>query len=73
MELVSYVESLILRNSSEAVIPTAIVPAFDCLKITQGFRCLTCNSLYGTLGSIKEHCKAHKWSKPEGTYLHQII
>ena len=72
-KLVSYAKGLMLRNPSEVVTPVAVVSAFDCLKITQGFRCLTCDSLYGTAGSINEHCKVNKWPKPEGTHLHQII
>src|SRR5947207_9479751 len=65
-ELVSYAESLILRDPSKVIVPVTIVPAFDCLKVIEGFRCSICNSLYGTPGSIKEHCKTHTWTKPEG-------
>src|SRR5947207_14519125 len=65
-ELLSYAESLILRNPSEVVMPVTVVPIFDCLKVTQGFRCSMCNSLYGTPGSIKKHCEGHRWTKPEG-------
>jgi hypothetical protein len=72
-ELISYAESLVLRNPSEVVIPVTIVSAFDCLKVTEGFRCLMCNSLYGTPRSIKEHCRAHKWTEPEGMNHNQIV
>jgi len=65
-ELMGYAESLILRNPSEVVTPVTIVPAFDCLKVTQGFHC-------STPGSIKEHCKTHRWTKPEGMSHHQIV
>ena len=72
-ELVSYAESLTLRNPSEVIAPVTIVPVFDCLKVTQGFRCSMCNSLYGTPGSIKKHCEGHRWMKPEGTSHNQIV
>src|SRR6266496_3667589 len=58
-KLMNYVESLILRNPSEVVVLIIIVLIFDCLKVTQGFRCSIYNYLYETLGSIKKHCEVH--------------
>ena len=72
-ELVSYSESLTLRNPSEIVTPRTVVPAFDCLEITRGFRCSACNSLYGTPRSIEEHCRSHTWAKPEGMNHNRIV
>lgn len=72
-ELMIYTESLILRNPSEVIVPITVVPVFDCLKVTQGFRCSMCNSLYGILGSIKKHCEGHRWTKPEGMSCNQIV
>jgi len=69
-ELVSYAESLILRNPSEVIAPVTVVSTFDCLKVTKGFHCSICNALYGTPHSIQEHCRAHKWMEPEGTSRH---
>jgi hypothetical protein len=71
-ELVSYAESLVLRNPSEVITPVTIVPVYDCLKVTPGFRCSMCNSLYGTPGSIKKHCQGHRWTKPEGMNHNRI-
>ena len=72
-ELVSYAESLILRNPFEVITSFTVIPIFDCLKMTPGFRCLMYNSLYGTLGSIKKHCKGHRWMKPEGMSRNSIV
>ena len=47
-ELMSYAERLILRNPSEVVAPVAVGPAFDGLKVIQGFHCSICQGLYGT-------------------------
>src|SRR5947207_11622720 len=58
-ELVSYVEGLMLRSPSEVITSIIVVSAFECLKITQGFRCSTCNCLYETPRSIQEHCRGH--------------
>ena len=65
-ELVSYAESLILREPSEVIIPITVIPAFDCLEIIQGFQCSICNSLYGTPRSIEKHCRTHRWMEAEG-------
>lgn len=65
-ELVSYTGTLTLRNPKEVITPTGIVPAFDCLEVTDGFRCSICKRLWGTPRSIQEHCRSHKWTKPEG-------
>jgi hypothetical protein len=67
-ELVSYAESLTLRNPCEVVTPVTIIPAFEGLKVTPGFCCSVCGSLYGTIGSIEEHCtKAHAWTESKDT------
>jgi Orsellinic acid/F9775 biosynthesis cluster protein D len=67
-ELVIYAESLTLRDPSKVVTPAAIIPAFEGLKVTPGYCCSICGSLYGTIGSIEEHCtKAHGWTESEGT------
>ncbi len=64
-KLMSYAECLILRDPSKVVVPVTFVSAFECLKVTQGFCCSICNSLCGT---IKEHCKAHRWTKVRLTF-----
>jgi hypothetical protein len=67
-ELVSYAESLILRNPCQIVASITIIPAFEGLKVTPGFCCSICDSLYRTIGSIEEHCiKAHGWIESKGT------
>ena len=71
-ELMSYAESLILRNPSEVVAPVAVGPAFDDLKAIQGFRCSICQGLYGTPRSIEKHCITHRWMKPEGMSHHDM-
>lgn len=72
-KLVSYAESLTLRNPSEVIMPTTIVPAFDSLEVIQGFRCSFCSVLYGTPNSIEKHCRSHKWTRPEGIRHVKII
>ena len=72
-KLMSYVKGLTLRNPSEMITPVTIVAAFDCLKVTQGFYCSICNSLYGTSRSIEEHCRGHRWMKPEDMSHNQIL
>jgi len=71
-ELVAYAGHLTLRNPSEVITPATIIPAFDCLEVIHGFRCLVCHALYGTPRSIKGHCNSHKWMKPEGMEYNQI-
>ena len=58
-KLMSYVESLILRNSSKVIISIIMIPTFDYLKITQGF-CLIYNSLYKISRNIKKYYKDHR-------------
>ena len=72
-ELISYRESLILRNPSEVVASVAVGPAFDGLKVIQGFHCSICQGLYGTPRSIEKHCLTHRWTKPEDMSRNQIV
>jgi hypothetical protein len=43
--LVEYAGTLTLRDGSTAITPVDIVPAFECLEIIPGYRCLICNFL----------------------------
>lgn len=69
-ELVQHAEGLILRDPTQVIASTRPLPAFECLKITEGFQCLICDSLCGTPESIEKHSrKAHKWKKSKGMSL----
>ena len=72
-ELMNYAKSLILRNPSKVVIPIIVDSAFDDLKVTQGFRCSICHSLYEILRSIEKHCRTHRWMKPEDMNHNEMI
>ena len=68
-ELIKYAQGLLLYDSKQVITLTSPLPAFECLEIINGFECLICNSLRGTLDSMKEHCKTHDWKTSNGTTL----
>jgi len=73
-ELVRYAEELLLPISSEVVTSTTIVPAFECLEVTDEFCCLICDSLCGTIRSVEEHCRCvHQWTKSKGIYSSKLF
>ena len=66
-ELIEYTEDLTLRGPTKVITPTRSISAFECLKIIDGFQCSVCNTLCGTIGSVKKHCAtAHKWTEFKG-------
>lgn len=68
--LVEYAGTLILRDASIVITPVDIVPAFECLEIIPGYRCLICNFLSSKPGGIKAHCRAaHEWDSMRGKFL----
>lgn len=50
-------------SPSEVTTPMEVIDPIKGLKLRSGFRCTydKCGNICGTIGSIKEHSKAHKW------------
>jgi hypothetical protein len=72
-ELVTYAQSLNLLPSSQVRTPSIMesVPAFECLELFEtGWRCIECNVLYGTEGSMKVHCRKHNWIQSQGYWTY---
>ena len=65
-----YAGTLTLRDGSTVITAIDIVPAFECLEIIPGHRCLICNFLSSTPGGIEVHCRiAHEWDSTRGQFL----
>jgi Orsellinic acid/F9775 biosynthesis cluster protein D len=64
--LIEYANGLLLRGSKEAIAPTIPLPVFECLEITNGFQCLICDSLCGTIDDVKKHCRTHDQKTSQG-------
>src|SRR4030095_530193 len=68
-ELVNYSKRLALLDAMQVVIPSDIIPAFECLEIKNGFSCMICDGLYGTIESMRVHYgNKHGKAIKEGTY-----
>jgi Orsellinic acid/F9775 biosynthesis cluster protein D len=65
--LVSFASGLLISNSDEIILPSVEIEAIDGLEVIEGFACQECVGLYGTLESIRQHCrKKHGWVKLQG-------
>ena len=57
----SYMKSLILRNSFEVIASIILIIAFEDLEITPEFHYSIYNSLYEMIDNIEKHCiKTHE-------------
>ena len=65
-ELIEYAKGLSLHGPNQAITPTIPLPTFECLKITNGFQCLVCDSLCGTIDDMKKHCRTHDQRMSQG-------
>jgi hypothetical protein len=66
-QLVSFASGLLMPNSDEIILPSGEIQAIDGLEVVEGFACQGCVGLYGTLESIRQHCrKKHGWVKSQG-------
>ena len=73
-ELVRYSQTLSIKNPADIVIPGNTVPAYEYLNIIDGYCCLICNALYGTLDSMRKHMgKYHIQSFQEGNVLLNVL
>lgn len=73
-ELVRYSQTLSVKNPTNVATPVNVVPAYEHLNITEGYCCLLCNALYGTLDSMRTHVgKYHIQSFREGNFLLNLL
>ena len=68
--LIAYAETLTLLSPSQVLTPSTStsIQAFDCLKLfNEGSCCIQCEALFGTLSSMKMHCRdKHNWVESQG-------
>jgi len=67
---VEYAGTLTLRDESTVITPVDIIPAFECLEMIPGHRCIICNFLSSTIEGIEKHSQTvHEWDNTRGTLL----